>query len=78
MSYTNDMRYAVRALKNPTPLHFYVAENGEQINLLVPQAGYARLSKRQQKDFDAYVKQAIAVIELGGGGRVNVIGIKET
>lgn len=75
MAYTNEMRHAVRALKNPTPLHVDVAEKDGNLKLLIDQPMYNKLSKGQKADFNAYLKQMIAVIELGGGGRVDVLHI---
>lgn len=75
MTYTNDMRYAVRALDNPTPLHIDVAEKDGQIRLLVDREGFQRLGKRQQSDYKDYVNKVARIIEQGGGGRVEVITV---
>lgn len=77
MKYTNEMRAAIRGLKNPTPLHFDVAQKGDQLILLVDNKLYQKLDQRQRRDFGAYLKDVIAIIELGGGGPVMVTRLKE-
>jgi hypothetical protein len=71
------MRYAVRALKNPTPLAFNVAQKGEELVLRVDRQAFERLSKPQQADFLAYLRDVVQIIELGGGGRVGVSGVSQ-
>lgn len=73
MAYTNDMRHAVRAIKNPTPLHIDVSIKDDQIFLLVSQGGIQQLSKKQQKDFNAYLREVKGIIKLGGGGTPQVV-----
>jgi hypothetical protein len=75
MTYTNDMRYAVRAMKNPTPLPIDVGVHNDQITLIISKQGFQRLTPPQQRDFMAYAKQVIRIIELGGGGRVRIQGV---
>lgn len=76
MTYTNDMRHAVRAIKNPTPLPIDVAQQGDKIRLLVSRSGFAQLNPKQQSDFRAYTKQVVSVLELGGTGRVEVLPVE--
>jgi len=72
VKYTNEMRAAVRALKNPTSLHVDVAQAGDQLFLLVDNAAYQRLGPKEQADFKAYTRYIASIIELGGGGKPEI------
>lgn len=64
--YTNEMRAAIRGIKNPTPLAYDVAQKNDQLFLLVDKNEFKRLTKNQKADFRAYIKQVVSVIEFGG------------
>lgn len=64
--YSNEMRHAVRAVKNPTSLHFDVAQKDNRLFLLVDKNLFARLEAKDKRDFLAYIKDILGIIRLGG------------
>lgn len=70
--YTNDMRYAIRALKNPTQVPIAISDKEGQLLIVVEKSIFDRLSEKGRNDFKAYVKQVKSIISLGGGGEVEV------
>ncbi|MCA1799716.1 MAG: hypothetical protein LC650_00170 [Actinobacteria bacterium] len=77
MKYTNEMRAAVHAVKNPTSIPIDVAQKGDQLFLLFDSNLYERLDKPKRKDFVAYLRYISSIIELGGGGPVFFTRLQE-
>jgi hypothetical protein len=73
VTYTNEMRFALRGLKNPAPIGFDVSHKDGQIYFIINKEELAKLSKNQLADFRAYIRQAKSVVYLGGGGDVEVV-----
>lgn len=73
MAYTNEMRRALRAVKNPTPLPVDISVKDDQIFLLVNGRGIEKLEKKQQQDLNAYLREVKGIIRLGGGGDAQVV-----
>lgn len=64
--YTNEMRHAIRAIKNPAPIYFDVAQKDGMLFILVKKELFQGLTDKQKRDFRAYIRQVKSILELGG------------
>jgi hypothetical protein len=68
--YTNRMRYALRTLKNPTPLDVSVVQQKDFIELRVDPVLFKRLGTKAKLNFISYLNDMVNIVESEGSSAV--------
>lgn len=75
-NYTNQMRLAIRTLKNPSPIPVYIVQQKDGIEIRVDHKGvFDRMTPANRLNFISYLKDVTDIIE-SEGSVAYVTGIK--